>query len=77
METIVPGIYQHYKGNRYQVIGTARHSETLEELVIYKALYTSEDFGKNALWARPAKMFLETVELNGKKIPRFTFLSKE
>lgn len=71
MEKIAPGIYEHYKGNRYQVIDSARHSETLEKLVIYKALYSSEKFGKNALWARPVKMFTETVEIDGKKIPRF------
>jgi hypothetical protein len=71
MEEIKPGRYQHYKGNFYEVIGVARHSETLGELVIYRALYDSPEFGKNALWARPKKMFLETVEVNGKKIPRF------
>ena len=64
------GIYQHYKGNKYQVIGIAIHSETLEEMVVYKALY-----GERLTWVRPLKMFLETVEINGKIKPRFLFLS--
>ena len=67
------GKYKHYKGKLYEVIGVARHSETMEELVVYKALYESE-FGKNALWARPKAMFLETVTVDGKEVPRFTFL---
>ncbi len=65
------GRYEHYKGKQYEVIGLARHSETLEVLVIYRALYDSEEFGKNALWARPKSMFLETVNIHGKDIPRF------
>ncbi len=60
------GKYRHYKGKEYEVIGVARHSETLEDLVVYKALY-----GERDLWVRPAKMFLENVEINGKMIPRF------
>lgn len=55
------GKYQHYKGKFYEVIGIAKHSETLEDLVIYKALYDSEEFGNNALWARPKSMFLEEI----------------
>ncbi|GIW62594.1 MAG: hypothetical protein KatS3mg090_0420 [Patescibacteria group bacterium] len=66
-----PGIYRHYKGKFYEVIGIARHSETLEPLVVYRALYDSKEFGKNALWVRPLKMFLEEVEVNGKKVKRF------
>jgi len=65
MESIKPGKYRHFKGNLYEVIGTAKHSETLEEFVVYRALY-----GNNELWIRPKKMFLETV--NG--IPRFEFI---
>ena len=65
------GKYKHYKGKEYEVIGIARHSETLEELVVYKALYQTE--GEN-LWVRPLKMFLEEVEIEGKKMPRFEFL---
>ncbi len=63
------GIYRHYKGKEYEVVGIARHSETLEELVVYKKLY--DDFG---LWVRPLSMFLEDVEVAGKKIPRFKFI---
>ena len=63
------GKYEHYKGNQYEVIGVAKHSETLEELVVYRALY-----GEHGLWVRPLKMFLETVEIDGKKIPRFKFI---
>jgi hypothetical protein len=74
MEEVKPGRYQHYKGKFYQVIGTARHSETLEELVVYQALYESKEFGKDALWARPKKMFLDTVDVDGKRVPRFRFL---
>lgn len=67
------GKYKHYKGKEYEVIGIARHSETLEELVVYKALYQKE--GEN-LWVRPLKMFLEEVEIEGKRMPRFEFLGK-
>jgi len=67
------GKYQHYKGHFYKVIGIAKHSETLEELVIYEALYENPD-GK--LWVRPLKMFLEKVEIKGKKVPRFKFVGK-
>lgn len=70
------GKYEHYKKKQYEVIGLARHSETLEELVVYKALYDSEEFGDNALWIRPKLMFLETVNIEGKKIPRFKFIGK-
>lgn len=63
---ITPGRYRHYKGNEYEVIGMARHSETLEPMVIYKALY-----GDNEYWVRPAGMWNETVEVNGKKFLRF------
>jgi len=68
------GKYEHCKGKQYEVIGLARHSETLEELVIYKALYNSEEFGNNSLWARPKNMFIETVNINGKERPRFIYL---
>jgi cyclomaltodextrinase len=60
------GIYEHYKGNRYEAIGVAKHSETLEELVVYKALY-----GDGQIWIRPLKMFMEEVEVDGKMVPRF------
>jgi cyclomaltodextrinase / maltogenic alpha-amylase / neopullulanase len=70
------GIYKHYKGNLYEVIGIARHSETLEELVVYKALYESKDFGKDALWVRPLKMFEEDILIDGKKVKRFSFVKQ-
>lgn len=66
MTAIRPGRYRHYKGHEYTVLGVARHSETLEELVVYR-----QEYGDHGLWVRPAVMFLETVELEGKKVPRF------
>lgn len=68
------GRYQHYKGRFYEVIGVAHHSETLEELVVYRALYETE-YGKDAPWVRPKEMFLEEVEVEGKKFPRFKYIS--
>ena len=66
------GKYQHSKtGNFYRVIGVAKHSETLEELVVYKALYKNPE---SILWVRPKKMFLEKVKINGKMVPRFKFV---
>lgn len=62
------GLYKHYKGNEYEVIGVAKHSETLEELVVYKATYQKE--GEN-LWVRPLKMFLGTVIIDGVETKRF------
>lgn len=67
---IKKGVYQHFKGNKYEVIDIVRHSETLGELVLYKPLYKSKEF-PNQLWVRPLEMFLEKVEKDGKKIPRF------
>ena len=66
-ETVVPGCYQHYKGKFYEVIGIARHSETGEQLVVYRCQY-----GDFSLWVRPLGMFLETVELDGRSVPRFS-----
>ncbi|KKU91089.1 MAG: hypothetical protein UY23_C0004G0034 [Candidatus Jorgensenbacteria bacterium GW2011_GWA1_48_11] len=65
------GKYEHYKGNQYEVLGIARHSETLEELVVYRALY-----GEHDLWVRPLKMFSEEVEVRGKKFPRFKYIGE-
>lgn len=61
-----PGLYRHYKGMLYQVIDTVRHSETLEPMTLYRALY-----GQRGLWVRPAAMFLENVTVNGQTRPRF------
>ncbi|MBQ8636908.1 MAG: DUF1653 domain-containing protein [Clostridia bacterium] len=69
-EFVINGIYEHYKGNKYQLIGIANHSETLEKMVIYKALYDEEK-----LWVRPASMWNETVEADGKRISRFSLIS--
>lgn len=74
MKEVKSGKYQHYKGEFYEVIGVARHSETLEELVVYRALYDSEEFGENALWVRPKKMFLEEINVDGKKVSRFQYI---
>jgi hypothetical protein len=71
--TIQTGKYQHYKGKQYEVIGIVRHSETLEELVLYKALYETE-FGIDSLWVRPKSMFFEKVVVNGKQVERFKFV---
>lgn len=69
------GKYQHSKtGNYYRVIGVAKHSETLEDLVVYECLYENP---KSKLWVRPKKMFLEEVEINGEKVPRFKFISQK
>lgn len=68
MQEIRPGIWRHFKGNRYQVIGMAKHSETLEDMVVYRALY-----GEGGLWVRPASMWLENVERDGKTYQRFVF----
>jgi hypothetical protein len=76
MSKIKLGKYKHYKGKYYRVICEAIHSETLEIFIIYKALYHSKKFGKNSIWIRPKKMFLEKVEINGKKVPRFKLINK-
>lgn len=68
---IRPGRYRHFKGKEYQVLGIARHSETLEPLVVYRALY-----GEGGLWARPASMWLETVERDGGTQPRFALVQE-
>jgi len=62
------GLYRHYKGAAYQVIDTVRHSETEEELVLYRALY-----GEKGLWVRPLVMFTEAVLMDGKPVPRFAY----
>lgn len=67
-----PGRYRHYKGNDYLVLGVARHSETMEEVVVYRALY-----GERGLWVRPLAMFTEKVTVDGIKVPRFAFVGPE
>ena len=69
MTKILPGRYRHYKGNFYEVIGIARHSETEEELVVYRMLY-----GDYSLWVRPSGMFMESVVVAGKEVPRFEWV---
>ena len=71
MDEIKPGRYRHFKDNEYEVIGLARHSETQEEMVVSRALYG--DFG---LWVRPARMWNETVERDGKTFRRFTYIGQ-
>lgn len=71
MELVIGGLYEHYKGMRYRVHGVVRHSETLDELVHYEALYENK-LGK--MWVRPKEMFLETIEVNGVRRPRFQYL---
>lgn len=68
---IKPGKYRHFKGNEYEVVGIAKHSETLEPMVVYRALY--KDGG---LWVRPAHMWNEMVEWEGKVVPRFTYIGE-
>ncbi len=70
MSTIKTGIYKHYKNKNYKVICEATHSESEEKVVVYQCLY-----GDNSIWVRPKEMFLELVEVDGKKIPRFTYVS--
>ncbi len=69
MSTVKPGRYRHYKGNEYTVLGVAKHSETLEPMVVYRA-----EYGERGLWVRPAEMFAETVTVNGVTVPRFAYL---
>lgn len=66
MDSKIIGVYRHYKGNIYSVIGIAKHSETLEELVVYQAQY-----GDGQMWVRPKEMFFDIVDVNGERKPRF------
>ena len=74
MDEMQTGLYEHFKGKRYEVIGTARHSETLELMVVYKALYQGA-FPEGTLWVRPLSMFKENVTVGGKSVPRFRSIS--
>jgi hypothetical protein len=69
--TVEPGRYRHYKGKEYEVLGMALHSETLEQLVVYKPLYLTPDVPAEILWVRPASMFEEMVETENGKVQRF------
>ena len=69
MEKIKLGKYRHYKGREYEVIAVARHSETLEDMVVYKALY-----GEGEMWVRPLAMFAENIEIDGRILPRFEYI---
>jgi len=69
MNSVEPGRYRHYKGNEYTVIGVARHSETEEELVVYR-----QEYGEHGLWVRPKAMFLEAVEVDDQMVPRFEYI---
>ena len=68
---IKPGKYRHFNGNYYEVIGVARHSETMEEMVVYRALY-----GEHGLWVRPAAMWTENIERDGYRGPRFQYVEQ-
>lgn len=67
--TVRPGRYRHYKGQEYEVLHEARHSETEEPLIVYRALY-----GERGLWVRPTAMFVASVTVNGEEVPRFAWL---
>ena len=71
-KSVVPGTYQHYKGNFYTVIGVAKHSEDESELVVYRT-----EYGEKGLWVRPLTMFTEQVEVNGETVPRFRHIEEQ
>lgn len=71
MPDLKPGRYRHFKGNEYELLYLARHSETLEDMVVYRALY-----GERGVWVRPARMWNETVERDGATCPRFTYIGQ-
>lgn len=75
MQSIRKGHYQHFKGGVYEVIAVARHSETLEDLVVYRVV-KSRKARRGSIWIRPRKMFLEMVTVEGRKMPRFRYLGK-
>lgn len=72
-EIVAGGIYQHYSGKQYRVIGVGHHSESLDQMVFYESLY---DNSVGRLWCRPLPMWSEVVEVNGQKVPRFKLLFK-
>ncbi len=70
IDEVAKGKYRHYKGNEYEVLEVGTHTETGEQFVVYRALY-----GDGQIWIRPVLMFLETVDVNGKTLPRFQVIS--
>lgn len=72
MSALQPGVYRHFKGGLYLLLGQARHSETQESMVVYQALY-----GERGWWVRPASMWTETVERDGKVVQRFTYIAPD
>lgn len=72
MQEIKPGRYRHFKGNEYRVLYLARHSETLEPMVVYQALY-----GERGIWVRPASMWNEVIERDGRRFTRFTWVGED
>lgn len=73
-EIKIGGLYQHYKGKNYIVTNLAKHSETLEWMVVYECLYENSE---SQIWIRPLKMFLEEIEVNGRKVPRFKYIGDQ
>jgi len=71
---VKPGLYRHYKGKIYQVLGTGRHSETMELMVIYQGQYVSDEFGDKPIFVRPYDLFIQEIDLEGLKIPHFKYL---
>ena len=71
MDVVIGGKYRHFKGKEYEVVGIAKHSETLEDMVVYRKLYDN-----GGLWVRPKEMFLDTVERDGKVFKRFTLVEE-
>ena len=71
MDQILPGKYRHFKGNEYEVLYIAKHSETMEDMVVYRALY-----GEGGIWVRPAAMFCEEITRDGKTFKRFEFIKE-
>lgn len=73
---IIGGRYQHYKGREYIVLMIALHSETREEMVVYQGQYEDAEFGNTPIWVRPLSMFIEEVDVDGERRPRFTLLKE-
>ncbi|MBS3061860.1 MAG: DUF1653 domain-containing protein [Candidatus Diapherotrites archaeon] len=76
MAEIKKGLYKHYKGKLYEVLGEARHSETLEKMVVYKGLYDHPEYGKDTMWVRPKYEFLEKIQIGDRVYPKYEYLKK-